>query len=63
MLSKEYYKQLTDEKVEPEKLIEKSFKFLLKNEKQKDIIEEFELSEISKYFPKFEQEIKERIKE
>jgi hypothetical protein len=42
------------------KLIEDSFRFLLEREPKESILPRFNLTEISKYFPEFEQEIKQQ---
>ena len=41
----------------PEKLIEKSFEFLLAREPKELILSEFNVREISRYFPEFEEKI------
>ncbi|MGB4812724.1 MAG: hypothetical protein WBP13_09655 [Methylophilaceae bacterium] len=41
-----------------EKLLEKSFEFLLERESNTSILRSFELSDISKYFAEYEREIK-----
>ena len=56
-LDKDYWKRLTDEKIEPEVLIEKSFRFLLEREPKESILKSFNLKIISKYFPEYEKEI------
>ncbi|UCD32406.1 MAG: hypothetical protein JSV38_00420 [Desulfobacterales bacterium] len=52
-----YYKKLTKERVTPEVLVERSFKFLLERESNTSILRSFELSEISRYFPEYEKTI------
>ena len=47
------YKNLTNQKVSKEQLIEFSFKFLLEREPNTSILSSFELSSISTYFPQF----------
>jgi len=56
-VEKEYYKKLTSGEIAPEKLIEKSFGFLIEREPKEAILKEFNLDVISKYFPEYEQEI------
>jgi len=46
---------------EPEKLIRKSFEFLLEREPKESILSRFDLSVISRYFPEYEWEIKKRL--
>jgi hypothetical protein len=46
---------------EPEKLIRKSFEFLLERESKESILSRFDLSVISRYFPEYEREIKKRL--
>jgi hypothetical protein len=53
-LPEAYYQQLTNEKVTPETLIEKSFEFLMKRESNTSILSQFELSVIGRYFPEYE---------
>lgn len=57
-LPQAYYRRLTAGKVSPEELIETSFEFLLDRESNTSILSRFELSEISRYFPEYEAEIK-----
>jgi hypothetical protein len=47
--------------VEPEKLIRKSFEFLLEREPKESILTRFDLTLISRYFPEYEREIKKRL--
>ena len=47
--------------IEPEKLIQKSFEFLLERETKESILSRFDLSVISRYFPEYEKEIKRRL--
>jgi hypothetical protein len=49
--------------VEPERLIRKSFEFLLEREPKESILGRFDLSVISRYFPEYEREIKRRLTE
>lgn len=49
--------------VDPEKLIRASFEFLLEREPKESIMQYFELTEISRYFPNFEKDIRWRIRD
>jgi hypothetical protein len=46
---------------EPEELIRNSFRFLLDHEPKESILARFDLSAISRFFPEYEQEIKQRL--
>ena len=48
--------------VEPEKLILKSFEFLLEREPKESILARFDLSVIGRYFPEYGREMKRRFK-
>jgi hypothetical protein len=50
-------KQLTAGKHTPERCIEAAFRFLLDREPKESILERFDISVISRYFPEFEQEL------
>lgn len=52
-----YYRQLTNGKVTPEILIEKSFEFLLERESNTSILGRFELPTINRYFTEYESTI------
>ena len=56
-LNKEDYKRLVGDK-SPEELIKKSFEFLLLHEPKESILSKFNLMDIAKYFPEFEEKIK-----
>ena len=58
LLTDEYHNILTKKKISKKKLIEYSFKFLLARESNTSILSFFELNIISKYFPEYENEIK-----
>jgi hypothetical protein len=60
-LTEAYYHKLTGGKVTPEKLIEKSFEFLLERESNTSILPRFELPVIARYFPEYERIIANRI--
>jgi len=53
-LQKEYWRKLTREKINPESLIDKSFKFLLQRESKESILRTFNLREIANYFSEYE---------
>ena len=56
-LSQDYYQKLTEGKVSPEMLIEKSFEFLLERESNTMILARFDLPIIGDYFPEYEKNI------
>lgn len=58
VLDKEYWKELTNDHCTPRELVKKSFKFLLDREPKESILKEFNFRDISKYFPKYEDEIR-----
>ena len=58
LLTNEYYDNLTKKKISKKKLLEYSFQFLLHREPNTSILSFFELNIISKYFPEYENEIK-----
>ncbi|MEW5977855.1 MAG: hypothetical protein AB1898_18840 [Acidobacteriota bacterium] len=58
----EYWQKLTDGKVPPEKLIEKSFEFLLEREPNTSILRTFDLHVIQRYFPEYENTIRMLLK-
>ena len=60
-LEPEYYDKLTGGKVTPEKLIEKSFEFLLEHESNTSILSSFDLTLIDHYFSAYEKFIVERL--
>ena len=51
------YENLTDGKIAPEELIQCSFEFLLEREPKESILNSFNISIISRYFPEYEREI------
>ena len=53
-----YYQKLTNGRVSPEALVEKSFRFLLERESNTSILRSFDLPVIGKYFPEYEKTIK-----
>ena len=58
LLTDEYHDSLTKKKISKKKLLEYSFQFLLHREPNTSILSFFELNIISKYFPEYENEIK-----
>ena len=58
LLTDEYHDILTKKKISKKKLLEYSFKFLLDREQNTSILSFFDLNIISKYFPEYENEIK-----
>lgn len=52
-----YYQKLTGGNISGEELIRKSFEFLLDREPNTSILNRFELSLISSYFPDFESRV------
>lgn len=57
ILDKEYYEALTQNKMEPQELVRRSFEFLLAREAKESILKRFNLRQIQDYFPDFEEEI------
>jgi hypothetical protein len=56
-----YHDKLTGGRVSPEKLVEKSFEFLLDRESNTSILRTFDLPVISRYFPEYEHTIREML--
>lgn len=46
---------------EPERLVEETFRFLLEREPSESILESFDISVVSRYFPEYDTEIRRRI--
>jgi len=57
----DYYEKLTNNKVTPEVLVEKSFEFLLERESNTSILRSFELEVISSFFSDYEKIITQMI--
>jgi hypothetical protein len=53
----DYCERLTGGRVDAEKLVEKSFEFLLKRESNTSILRRFDLPVIQHYFPEYERTI------
>ncbi|MCG6981653.1 MAG: hypothetical protein LJE88_09600 [Deltaproteobacteria bacterium] len=60
-LTDEYCQDLTEGQISAEKLIEKSFEFLLERESNTMILSRFDLPVIGEYFPEYEKLIVERL--
>ena len=57
-LKDEIFQKLTQKKITKEKLVNLSFEFLLKKEKNTEILREFELQVISEYFSDYMKNVK-----
>jgi hypothetical protein len=57
-----YHEKLTGGLISAEKLVEKSFEFLLKRESNTSILRAFELPVIGRYFPEYETTIRKMLK-
>ena len=57
-----YHEKLTGGHISTEKLVEKSFEFLLKRESNTSILRAFELPVIGRYFPEYETTIRKMLK-
>jgi Holliday junction resolvase-like predicted endonuclease len=55
------YECITSGKVEPAELVRRAFEFLLENEPKESILARFDLMLITRYFPNFEREIRQRL--
>ncbi|MGC9521465.1 MAG: hypothetical protein ACP5HG_06240 [Anaerolineae bacterium] len=60
-VKKEDYQRLTLGEVSVKQLVDESFRFLLERESNTSILRSFDLMAISRYFPEYEREIKERL--
>ena len=60
-LTPDYHLRLTGGTVSPEKLVERSFEFLLEREPNTSILSSFDLPVIGRYFPEYESEIGTRL--
>ena len=56
-MARETYEQLTAGKHTPDRCLEAAFRFLLDREPKESILERFDVTVISRYFPEFEQEL------
>jgi len=57
-----YHEKLTGGLISAEKLVEKSFEFLLERESNTSILRTFELPVIGRYFPEYETSIRKMLK-
>jgi hypothetical protein len=57
-MKQEDYSRLTAGQIDPEELVRRSIEFLLERESKESILSRFDLSVISRYFPKFEPDMK-----
>ena len=57
-LAEDYYQKLTQNKVSAEELIRRSFEFLLSREPKESILRQFDLRDITRYFPEYENNLK-----
>lgn len=60
-LSQEYYRDLCGGTVTHEWLLIQAFRFLLEREPNSAILRSFDLTEIARYFPEFDDEIRARL--
>ena len=58
----DYYADLTGRACAPDEFIKMSFEFLLEREPKESILREFDITVISRYFPEYEAEMRERVK-
>lgn len=58
----DYIKKLTEGKVPVERLVSRSFDFLLERESNSSILRSFNLNVIRRYFPEYERKIREMLK-
>ena len=56
-MARKTYEQLTAGKHTPERCLEAALRFLLDREPKESILERFDVTVISRYFPEFEQEL------
>ena len=57
-LSESYYEKLTGGEITPQELMQKSLRFLLSREPKESILKQFDLIDISVYFPEYREEAK-----
>ncbi|MGI0044579.1 MAG: hypothetical protein ACRD47_12810 [Nitrososphaeraceae archaeon] len=61
-LDKDYYMDLTDKgRIIPEEFVKKSFEFLLDRESKDSILQQFDIAQITDFFPEYEKEIKKAL--
>ena len=56
-----YARKLAGGKASSEELLRRSFEFLLEHEPKESILRRFDLRDISRYFPDYEGEIRDRL--
>ena len=61
-VEKAYLARLTESPISVEILVQRSFEFLLKREPKESILRKFNLSVISRYFPEYEREISQTLR-
>ncbi len=61
-VTEDYWQKLTGGTTPPEKLIERSFEFLLEREPNTSILRTFDLPTIQHYFPEYERTIRTMLK-
>jgi hypothetical protein len=57
-----YVRQLAGDAGSAPELLRRSFQFLLERESKESILSRFHLSEIGRYFPEYEKEIRRRLR-
>jgi hypothetical protein len=57
----DYFDDLTGSVCTPEEFVKVSFEFLLEREPKESILREFEITVISRYFPDYEAEMRDRF--
>jgi hypothetical protein len=57
-VDKEYWTRLTTRRIEPAELVRVTFEFLLDKEPKEVILKKFNVSDVSGYFPNYENEIR-----
>lgn len=60
-LKDEDFNRLSSEGASEQRLIEESFRFLLEREPKESILNSFDLTVISNYFPEYEEKIQKRL--
>ena len=62
-MDKEYYEKISTGIIGPEDFVKKSFEFLLKREDKDSILKEFDIKQVGDYFPEYEAEINNIMRE
>jgi hypothetical protein len=61
-MDKDHYMDLTEGKnIDPKEFIRKSFEFLLEREFKDPILRQFDIAQISYYFPEYKKEIRKAL--